>query len=126
METKPLLYGLIGFFIGGLLVSIAANTFDRPPADQASSMTMTDMSNSLINKKGDEFDRAFIAGMIEHHEGAVAMAELSAQNAKHDEIKQLSTQIIESQQKEVANMKSWQSAWGYEDYIDGGAEHSKH
>lgn len=29
METKPLLYGLIGFFIGGLLVSIAANTFDK-------------------------------------------------------------------------------------------------
>lgn len=30
METKPLLYGLIGFFIGGLLVSVAANTFDKP------------------------------------------------------------------------------------------------
>lgn len=30
METKPLLYGLIGFFIGGLLVSIAATTFDKP------------------------------------------------------------------------------------------------
>lgn len=29
METKPLLYGLIGFFIGGLLVSIAATTFER-------------------------------------------------------------------------------------------------
>lgn len=29
METKPLLYGLIGFFLGGLLVSIAANTFDK-------------------------------------------------------------------------------------------------
>jgi hypothetical protein len=30
METKPLLYGLIGFFIGGLIVSIAATTFDKP------------------------------------------------------------------------------------------------
>jgi len=29
METKPLLYGLIGFFIGGLLVAIAANTFNN-------------------------------------------------------------------------------------------------
>lgn len=28
METKPLLYGLIGFFLGGLLVSVAATTFD--------------------------------------------------------------------------------------------------
>ncbi len=30
METRPLLYGLIGFFIGGLLVSVAATTFDKP------------------------------------------------------------------------------------------------
>lgn len=29
MDTKPLLYGLIGFFLGGLLVAIAANTFDK-------------------------------------------------------------------------------------------------
>lgn len=36
METKPLLYGLIGFFIGGLLVSIAATTFDKPEPSRAS------------------------------------------------------------------------------------------
>ncbi len=30
METKPLLYGIIGFILGGLLVSIAATTFDKP------------------------------------------------------------------------------------------------
>lgn len=30
METKSLLYGLVGFFLGGLLVSIAATTFDKP------------------------------------------------------------------------------------------------
>jgi len=44
METKPLLYGLIGFFLGGLLVSIAAHTFDRAelqdsPAWQVMSQT---------------------------------------------------------------------------------------
>ena len=30
MDTKALLYGLIGFFLGGLLVSVAATTFDKP------------------------------------------------------------------------------------------------
>lgn len=29
MGTKELLYGLIGFFLGGLLVAIAANTFNN-------------------------------------------------------------------------------------------------
>ena len=37
METKPLLYGLIGFFIGGLLVSVAANTFDKQNLQDSSS-----------------------------------------------------------------------------------------
>ena len=30
MQTKPLLYGLIGFFIGGFIVAVAATTFDKP------------------------------------------------------------------------------------------------
>lgn len=29
MQTKPLLYGLIGFFIGGLVVAVAATTFEK-------------------------------------------------------------------------------------------------
>ena len=29
MGNKELLYGLIGFFLGGLLVAIAANTFNN-------------------------------------------------------------------------------------------------
>ena len=30
METKPLLYGIIGFFLGGLIVSVAATYFPEP------------------------------------------------------------------------------------------------
>ena len=76
-------------------------------------MSMNDMAGGLKNKTGDEFDKAFIAGMIVHHEGAVEMAKLSASNAKHDEIKQLSQAIITAQQKEIAEMKQWQQDWGY-------------
>lgn len=112
METKPLLYGLIGFFMGGLLVSVAATTFDKPTVD-TSDMSMSQMTDSLKDKQGDEFDQAFIASMIEHHEGAVAMAELSAQNAKHNEIKQLSSEIIAAQEKEINMMKQWLKDWNY-------------
>ena len=118
MDSKPLLYGLIGFFLGGLLVAIAATTFDKPSAKESthsttSNMSMRDMASGLEGKSGDDFDKAFIKGMIIHHEGAVAMAKLSAQNAKHDEIRQLSTDIISAQEKEITQMKQWQSAWGY-------------
>lgn len=118
METKPLLYGLIGFFIGGLLVSIAATTFEKPETasttHQSESMTMHDMSEMLKDKTGDDYDKAFLAGMIEHHEGALDMALQSEENAKHDEIKQLSKDIVTAQQNEIAKMKQWQQAWGYE------------
>jgi uncharacterized protein (DUF305 family) len=119
METKPLLYGLIGFFIGGFIVAVAATTFDKPnnKATQTqrnrTEMSMNQMMSSLKTKTGDEYDKAFIADMIEHHQNAVDMAQLSAANAKHDEIKQLSNAIIAAQKKEIMEMKQWQRDWGY-------------
>lgn len=74
---------------------------------------MDDMTAELKNKTGDEFDQAFIASMIAHHEGAVEMAKLSAKNAKHEEIKTLSNDIIAAQEKEITQMKKWQMDWGY-------------
>lgn len=120
METKPLLYGLIGFFIGGLLVSVAATAFSEPSQENSKdtgssvkSMTMDDMTAEIKNKKNDEYDKAFIANMIAHHVGAVEMAKLSAANAKHDEIKALSEEIIAAQEKEIIEMRQWQKDWGY-------------
>lgn len=108
METKPLLYGLIGFFMGGLLVSVAATTFDKP-----SDSSMKQVTSGLESKQGGEFDQAFITNMIEHHQSAVDMAKLAKTRAEHDEIKTLSTEIISAQEKEIDQMKSWQQRWGY-------------
>jgi uncharacterized protein (DUF305 family) len=55
------------------------------------------------------------ASMIEHHQSAVDMAKLSADQAEHEEIKQLSEQIIEAQEREIAQMRQWQQDWGYDD-----------
>lgn len=120
MDTKPLLYGLIGFFIGGLLVSVAATTFDKPQAEtlHGNELSMGQMEDSLRNKTGDDFDAAFIAGMIEHHKGAVEMAQLSQSNAKHSEITELSTDIIKAQEAEIELMQQWQRDWGYQQSTD--------
>jgi uncharacterized protein (DUF305 family) len=125
METKPLLYGLIGFFIGGLLVSVAATTFDKPTAttDDSMSMSMDDMASSLKGKTGNDFDKAFLSGMIVHHQGAVAMAELAKKNAKHEEVKQLSRTIISAQKSEITQMRQWQTKWGYQTGDAHGAKH---
>jgi len=131
MDTKPLLYGLAGFFIGGLLVAIAATTFDKPSEkttisnnSQSNELTMSEMTDSLRNKTGNDYDMAFISHMIDHHQAAVDMAKLSAQNAKHDEIKQLSNEIVNAQEKEINEMKQWQKDWGYS--AERNTEHSGH
>lgn len=124
MDTKTLLSALIGFFIGGLLVSVAATTFNKPAVEKNNEMTMSEMVTSLKGKKGDKYDKAFIASMIDHHQSAVGMAELSAKNAKHGEIKQLSNDIITAQKKEIFQMKQWQSEWGYDSKSD--SEHAVH
>lgn len=111
METKPLLFGLIGFFLGGLIVSIAATTFDKPA--NTNDTTMSEMTAQLRDLRGDEFDKAYLAHMISHHESAVDMAELANDRAKHDEIKALSSEIISAQQDEIHTMKDWQAAWDY-------------
>lgn len=111
MQTKSLLYGLIGFFLGGLLVSVAATTFEKPKSDTG---TMAEMTASLVDKHGDAYDEEFINQMIAHHQGALDMAELSESRAKHEEIKQLSRDIAAAQQKEISLMKQWQVAWGYD------------
>lgn len=121
MQTKSLLYGLIGFFIGGFIVAVAATTVDgfenkelrSDSPSSMSSMSMDGMTADLKNKTGDEYDKAFITSMIAHHEGAVNMARLSAGNAKHEEIKKLSEAVIDAQEEEIAKMKQWQVDWEY-------------
>lgn len=72
---------------------------------------MTSMNADLEGKKGDDFDKAFLAEMIVHHQGAVQMAEQALTNAKHEEIRNLAFGIISAQNKEIGEMQAWQKSW---------------
>ncbi len=76
-------------------------------------MSMDDMSMSLEGKTGDDFDKAFIEGMIPHHQGAIEMAKMAQASAKHAEIKAMAENIIAAQQAEIDRLKQWQRDWGY-------------
>lgn len=108
METKSLIFGVVGFLLGGLLVSIAATTFEKPKGG-----AMTSMSSTLVGKTGSAFDEAFVSGMITHHQDAIDMARMADGQAQHQEVKDLSKAIIEAQQKEIDQMRQWQKDWGY-------------
>lgn len=63
---------------------------------------------------GEEYDRLFLANMIEHHQGAVDMAKLVlTSTTKHEEIKDLAQAIVNAQTKEIGDMTNWQTSWGY-------------
>lgn len=81
--------------------------------DDAMGMSMKGMSMMLEGKTGDAFDEAFIEMMIPHHQGAIDMAELAEKNAGHAEIKKMSADILSAQQREIDQMKAWQSSWGF-------------
>ena len=115
METKSLTFGIIGFLIGGLVVSVAATQLNElSGTEDGSDMSMGQMTDDLKNKTGDDFDKAFISSMIEHHQGAIDMAKFAEKNAKHDEIKSMSNDIVTAQSAEIDMRKKWQSDWGYE------------
>lgn len=113
--------GIIGGLIVGAVVILAVNSQNTHMMQMmgmhaeptSTGMTMEEMVGDLQGKSGDSFDRAFLSGMIEHHEGAIEMARLAATSAKHQELKDMADAILSAQSQEVNQMQAWQTAWGY-------------
>lgn len=61
--------------------------------------------DSMRNLTGTKFDNAFLRGMIEHHQGAIVMAEMIT-DSTIDEVQRLGIGIIEAQTAEIALMKT--------------------
>ena len=114
-----LLVGLgFGYFIGNNPTSdrnsgmhmMSDGTMMRN-TDNSMEHSMGMMMGNLVGKTGDDFDKAFLEEMIVHHQGAVVMAESAQKNAKHQEIKELSSAIISAQNKEIKDMQNWLRNW---------------
>jgi len=63
-------------------------------------------SSGMAMNDGEYSDRAFIDGMVLHHQGAVEMAQVALKNAEHEEIATLSENIISTQQAEIKELKA--------------------
>lgn len=77
---------------------------------------MGGMDHSAMMVKSE---RAFLEGMIPHHQEAVDTArEVAARGGSTPEIKKLAEDIIVAQEKEIAMMKEWYRDWYGTEYVE--------
>jgi uncharacterized protein (DUF305 family) len=60
--------------------------------------------SDLRDAKGNKFDLLFLKGMIKHHEGAIAMAQV-VMNSKNKAVADLAASIINVQELEISTIK---------------------
>jgi len=73
-------------------------------------MMSTEQMSDLDSAKGSAFDEMFLTMMIEHHEGAVDMANAVKADGKDTDVRKLADAIIKGQTAEIATMTGWLSA----------------
>jgi uncharacterized protein (DUF305 family) len=64
------------------------------------------MARQMVMENGKYSDEAFIDAMVPHHQGAIAMANVALENAEHEEIKELSRNIVSTQHAEIEELKA--------------------
>ncbi len=82
----------------------------------------TPMMDEPAGLSAGEADRAFLEGMIIHHQGAIDMAQtyLEANYVKQGDVVQMAEAIVNAQTGEITQMQGWLNDW----YGEAGADHN--
>lgn len=101
--------------VAALAVGILVGSYLLPGSTQSRMSYGMMGGRSFDNKERggmrQNIDKHFIEEMIPHHQGAIDMAKLAETKATRSEIKNLAKDIIETQSKEIADMKAWYKEW---------------
>lgn len=80
------------------------------PGDAAFAASEAVMHERMMAASGETVDQAYIAKMIEHHRGAVAMAEVALKESRDPEIRRMAQAVVDAQTREIAEMEAWAPA----------------
>jgi uncharacterized protein (DUF305 family) len=95
-----------------LLAACNSGATSAPTANPTETSAGGEMGGMDHDMGGEiPFDAMFIDGMIEHHEGAIAMAEQALTESERPEIRALAEAIIAAQATEIQQMTEWRQAW---------------
>jgi uncharacterized protein (DUF305 family) len=78
--------------------------------DRAFAGSEAAMHAGMATASGETVDEAYIAKMIEHHRGAVAMADVALARSQDAEIRRMAQAVKDTQTREIAEMQAWKPA----------------
>lgn len=78
--------------------------------DRAFMASEAAMHAGMAAASGETVDEAYIAKMVEHHRGAVAMAEVALARSQDAEIRRMARAVKAAQTREIAEMQAWNPA----------------
>lgn len=87
----------------------------------ATTMDMAAMNRQMVAAlrplKGRAFDVKFAQLMMDHHQGALDMAQAVTQQGKNAKVKAEAKKVIAAQRKEIALMTGWVRKWTGKVYV---------
>ncbi|QGK69021.1 DUF305 domain-containing protein [Allosaccharopolyspora coralli] len=81
---------------------------ETPQQGGMSGMVSPEAMDALRQASGEEFDRLWIEAMIQHHEGAVEMAQTQLEEGSDPRMRGLAEQIVGAQEAELQELRSLQ------------------
>jgi len=88
----------------------ASTSHGTTTGDRAFAASEAAMHAGMATATGETLDKAYIAKMVEHHRGAVAMADVALAGSQDPEIRRMAQAVKDTQTREIAEMQSWNPA----------------
>jgi uncharacterized protein (DUF305 family) len=82
------------------------------PTSGVPGMMSEEQTTQLQNATGTDFDRTFLQQMVEHHAGAVQMAETEQRQGSNPQAKELAGSIVTSQSAQIEQMQQMLTSMG--------------
>jgi uncharacterized protein (DUF305 family) len=90
-------------------IPLVASAQDQDSSSKAYSDAMQKMMQDMKIQPTSNPDKDFVTMMMPHHQGAIDMANIELKYGKDPELRRMANNIVSAQEKEIAEMKQWQT-----------------